>query len=225
MLKWIVPVTKQDGVDRARFEEHWLRIHVPHIANLAQPLRYAVTLFDSAGSLGGGPPSDEMPYDGIAELTFRDFAHYQAAYGEDRAALRSLDGFSDLRTPTTDAFFTTEHVIVDGDAPADAVKWIGFVKGGAEVPQADLFAAWSDGHAPRVADSIARSNGACVRYAISHADQGTGSAWDGIASLWYTDAAAANAGLPPTAPGDPFPPLIDAAATIILQGREIVVIA
>ena len=227
MLKWIVPVTKKEGVDTDTLREFWRCIHAPHVANLAKPLRYCVTFFESPGSLGGPPPTDEMPYDGVAELWFRDFEHFNEAFGEQHGALRGIDGFGDLIEPTTDGMFTTENIIVDSEPSADACKWVAFVKKGEGVSREELFAAWTDGHSPRVANTIARADGRCLRYTTSHANQGAdGGPWDGVAELWYTDAEAATRGLPTSdEPGDPFPPLIDARATVILHGLEIVVVS
>ena len=227
MLNWIVPVTKKEGVDRDTFYEFWQCIHAPHVANLAKPVRYCVTFFESPGSLGGPPATDEMPYDGVAELWFRDFEHFNQAFGEQRGALRGVDGFGDLIEPTTDGLFTTENIIVDSEPSEDACKWVAFVKMGEGVTREELFAAWSDGHSPRVANSIARADGRCLRYTTSHANHGVeGGPWDGVAELWYTDAESALKGIPPSdEPGDPFPPLIDPEATVILQGREIVVVS
>ncbi len=79
--------------------------------------------------------------------------------------------------------------------------------------------------------SIAQTDGACFKYTTSHANQhadgGRESRWDGIASLWYTDEAAARAGTPPSqqeAPPDPFPALINPTATVLLQGRELTIV-
>ena len=169
-----------------------------------------------------------MPYDGVAELWFRDFEHFSRGLPrEQRGALRTIDGFADLTEPTSDGLFTTENIIVDSDPPEDALKWVAFVKKGEGVSREQLFAAWTDGHSPRVRNTIARAEGRCLRYTTSHANHGVeGGPWDGIASLWYTDAEAAAKALPPSEePGDPFPPLIDAPATVILQGRELVVVS
>lgn len=227
MLKWIVPVKQIGGLQRESFFEFWRCIHAPHVANLAKPERYCVTFFESVGSLGGPPATDELAYDGVAELWFRDFDHFNEAFGEHRGGLRGIDGFGDLIEPTTDGLFTTENVIVDAPTPDDALKWVAFVKRGEGLTRNQLFDAWTDGHSPRVANTIARSNGDCIRYTTSHANQNVdGGPWDGIASLWYSDAAAAARGLPASdEPGDPFPPLIDASATVILQGREITVVS
>ncbi len=233
MLKWIVPVTRREGVERESFFEFWRCIHAAHIANLAQPVKYFVTFFNSSASLGGAPPADAMPYDGLAELWFRDFDHFNGAFGEHRGRLPTIDGFQELIEPTTDSMFATEHVYIDTPTGDDAVKWVAFVKRGSSVSRDALFSAWRDGRSPRVARSIGRSGGACSRYTTSHADlaaqDGPGAedgTWDGIASLWYADAAAAAKGLPPSdEPGDPFPPLIDAAATVLLQGREIAIVS
>ena len=223
MLKWIVPVTKRPEVERERLVEFWRCIHAPHVANLARPERYCITFFEQPASLGGRR-ADEMPYDGLAELSFRDWEHFEQAFGEARGGMRGLDGFGDLIQPTTDALFATENVIVNGADGADLTKWVAFVKAGQDVDRGDLFSAWSDGHSPRVAASIDKAGGACTRYTTSHANQGKEGRWDGIASLWYVDDAAADAGLPPTEPGDPFPSLISPADTVVLQGTEITVV-
>lgn len=227
MLKWTVPVTKQEGIDHETFFEFWRCVHAPHVANLAKPERYCITLFDRPASLGGAPAAEDMAYDGLAELWFRDFDHFNDAFGEHRGNLRTIDGFNQLTEPLNDSLFTTEHIYVDAPTSENDVKWVAFVKRAEHVSREQLFAAWRDGHSPRVRNTIARTEGRCLRYTTSHADQGAeGGPWDGIASLWYADADAAARGLPPSdEPGDPFPPLIDAAATVILQGREIVVVS
>ena len=226
MLKWIVPVARKDSVDRESFFEFWRAIHAPHVANRAQPLRYCITFFDSVGSLGGEPATSELEYDGLAEIWLRDFDHFHEAFGEAQEGLRQIDGFADLIQPTTDGLFTTENIIIEPPSDADAIKWVAFVKMRGEVSRDELFTAWNEGHSPRVAESIARTDGGCIGYTTSHANQGMDSRWDGIASLWYRDQAAARAGVPPSdRPGDPFPPLIEPGDTVILQGREIVVVS
>lgn len=226
MLKWIVPVKRQEGVELESFFEFWRAVHAPHVANRYKPLRYCVTFFDQAGTLGGEPPTNDLVYDGVAELWFRDFDHYNAESGEELAGLRNIDGFSDLIEPTTDGLFTTENIIIEPPSGVDAVKWVAFVKMRGEVSREELFTAWNEGHSPRVAESIAKTNGGCMGYTTSHANQGVDSRWDGIASLWYRDEAASRAGVPPSdRPGDPFPPLIDPSDTVILQGKEIVVVS
>ncbi len=229
LLKWVVPVTRREGVEREPFLEFWRCIHAAHVANFAQPLKYCVTFFDRPASIGVAPSEEAMTamrYDGLAELWFRDFDHFNDAFGEHRGGLPTIDGFQELIEPMADALFATEHVHVDAPTHDDALKWVGFVKRRADVPREALFAAWRDEHSPRIADAIARSNGACTRYTTSHADrteqEGT---WDGIASLWYVDAAAAANGLPPAEqPDDPFPRLIDAEAALLLQGRELTIV-
>lgn len=223
MLKWIVPVTKRPEVERERLIEFWCCVHAPHVANLARPERYCITFFERAASLGG-QRAEAMPYDGLAELTFRDQGHFEQAFGEARGALRGLDGFGELIQPTSDALFTTEHVIVDGVDGGELTKWVAFVKAKEGVAREELFAAWGGEHSPRVAGSIAKAGGACTRYTTSHADQGAESRWDGIASLWYVSDGAADAGLPPGEPGDPFPGLIAPSETVVLQGSEITIV-
>lgn len=223
MLTWIVPVTKRPEVERDRFIEFWRGIHAPHVANLARPERYRITFFERAASLGG-QRAEEMPYDGLAELSFRDPEHFDAGFGEARGGLPGLDGFGDLILPLSDGLFATENVIVDGPAGSELTKWVAFVKANEGVGRDELFAAWSGEHSPRVAASIAKAGGACSRYTTSHARASSAGRWDGIASLWYASEAAADAGLPPSEPGDPFPALIASSETVVLQGTEITVV-
>ncbi len=228
MLKMIAPVTRRPETDRDRFLEFWRAVHAPHVANMMRPERYCITFFEQAAALGGGEPSHGLVYDGMAELWFRGWDHFREATESERAKpLAGVDGFGDWIEPLSDTMFTSENMIVDGAVPAEHRKWVAFVTKRDGVSRDALFAAWNDEHSPRVSLSIAAAGGACFRYTTSHADQGRGSRWDGIASLWYTDAAAARAGLPASpqeGPPDPFPALIDAAATVILEGCEFAVV-
>ena len=107
MLKWIVPVARRPEVERERLLEFWRCIHAPHVANFAKPERYRVTFFDSPASLGGMPAAEEMEYDGMAELWFRDWDHFNDKMAN-AGPIGVLDGFGDLIEPTSDGFFTTE---------------------------------------------------------------------------------------------------------------------
>lgn len=228
MLKAIFPLNRRPETDLAAFREFWRAVHAPHVVNAMRPERYCVTYFDAPATLGGVQAQHDLVYDGMAELWFRDWDHFHEATQSERArALNDVDGFSEWIEPITDAFFTTENMILDGPTPEEHVKWVAFVQKKDEVSREELFAAWNDEHSPRVKLSIALTNGACFKYTTSHANQGRESRWDGIASLWYEDANAARAGTPPReqeGPPDPFPGLIDAAATVILEGREITIV-
>ena len=228
MLKLLAPVTRRPETDLEAFQEFWRSVHAPHVVNQMRPEHYYITFFDDVATLGGVEASHGLIYDGIAELWFRDWDHHKDATQSDRAkALAGVDGFGDWIEPITDAMYTTEHIIIDTPVPAEHHKWVAFVKRLEHVTRDELSAAWLDGHAPNVSASIAASNGACFRYAISNADPERESRWDGTASLWYTSAEAARVGVPTVAhegPPDPFPALIDGPATMIFGGREIAVV-
>ena len=232
MLKAIFPLNRRPETDLDAFREFWRAVHAPHVVNLMRPERYCVTYFDAPASLGGVEAAHDLVYDGMAELWFRDWDHFRDATESERArSLNNVDGFSDWIEPITDSFFTTENMILDGPVPEAHVKWVAFVQKKDGVSRDELFAAWNDEHSPRVKLSIAQTDGACFKYTTSHANQHADgdreSRWDGIASLWYTDAAAARAGTPPSqqeGPPDPFPALINPAATVLLQGRELTIV-
>lgn len=228
MLKAIFPLNRCPETDLDAFREFWRAVHAPHVVNVMRPERYCVTYFDAPASLGGVEAAHDLVYDGMAELWFRDWDHFRDATESERArSLNDVDGFSEWIEPITDAMFTTENMIVDGATPESHCKWVAFVQKREGVSREELFAAWNDEHSPRVKLSIAMTDGACFKYTTSHANQGRESRWDGIASLWYTDAAAARAGTPTReqeGPPDPFPALIDPAATVLLQGQEITIV-
>lgn len=228
MLKAIFPVTRRPETEREPFFEFWQAVHAPHVINLMRPERYYVTFFESAAALGGGEPTHGLVYDGMAELWFRSWDHYRSATESERAkSLAGIDGFGDWIEPLTDVLFTTENVILDNPVPEEHRKWVAFVAKRGEVSRKELFAAWNDEHSPRVRLSIGQTDGGCFKYTTSHADQGRGGRWDGIASLWYANADAARTGLPDSrqeGPPDPFPALIDGPATVILEGRELAIV-
>ena len=228
MLKAIFPLNRRPETDLHAFREFWRAVHAPHVVNAMRPERYCITYFDSPATLGGVEASHDLVYDGMAELWFRDWDHFRDATESERAkALNNVDGFGEWIEPITDLMFTTENLIVDSPVPDEHCKWVAFVQKKDEVSRDELFAAWNDEHSPRVKLSIAVTEGACFKYTTSHANHGQDGRWDGIASLWYADAAAARAGTPSSqqeGPPDPFPGLIDAAATVLLQGREITVV-
>ena len=185
------------------------------MARHAEPDRYRVTFFESRAD---GSPS---PYDGLAELWFRDREHLDAWYGEE--SQRGADNFNEL--VDSDGCFrliTTEYVMVDGDASRESEKVVYLVKRRDDVSSADFFRHWREVHAPNVRAAVERTEG-CLRYAISHAVAGERGAYDGIAEIWWRDGEARRRGLQGVE-DDGFGRLTDPNSIEVLVGHEFAVV-
>lgn len=214
MIKSIAGVRRRDGVTREQLRERWEHTHAPFVVEHANPAHYRVTFFDGT--------ADDAParYDGLAELWFRDRAHRDAWFA---GPTRGTDGFGEF-TDGAGGFrmITSEHVIVDGDVSRADEKVVYLLKRRADVPPERFFALWLDIHAPNVRAGVERTDG-CLRYVISHADLGEPGDFDGVAEIWWRDAAARQRGLQGVE-ADGFGDLIDAEATVVLLGHEFTVV-
>ena len=158
-IKTIGGFRRREGSTREALYERWQEQHAPYVMEHAEPEHYRITLIE------GRADGSESPYDGLAELWFRDEAHRQTWVGE--GSTRWGDGFNDALEPGAGfALVTTEQVIVDGDVPTDAHKIVYLIRRRADVAQGDFLRHWREIHAPNVASGVERTEG-CLRYAIS----------------------------------------------------------
>ncbi len=210
-IKTIGGLRRRDGSTREALYERWQQRHAPYVTKHAAPEHYRITLLE------GRADGSESPYDGLAELWFRDDAHRQGWVGE--GSPRGGDGFNDALEPGAGfALVTTEHVIVDGEVPPDAHKIVYLIRRRADVGHAEFLKHWREVHAPNVAGGVERTEG-CLRYAISLSGD-PDSVYHGAAEMWWSDSAARQGGLLGVEP-DGFGDLIEAME--LLVGREIVI--
>ena len=212
MLKWIVTVKRRPGVEREALFEHWQHKHAPNVVSLFQPEKYCITFFD---------PDDDggIAMDGMAEIWFRDRAHFERSIGPDIPLARETDGFGEYSN-YEDGFglLTSEHIRVDGAVGPDDTKLNFFVKRREGVTQAALFEYWTTIHMPTVSRAVEQSPDA-LRYTVALADQGRDGLYDGMASIWFRNADAQLADLRRQPDG-----FRDLQSFMTVRGREIAVV-
>lgn len=123
MIKLIFCVKRQSLMSRAEFQEYWLKHHGPLFQRFAETyraVRYVQShtidspLNENLKKSRG--MSDE--YDGIAEIWFKSEEDFLAAISSPEGQkLRTMfieDEAKFVNLSASSAFFTVEHVIVDG---------------------------------------------------------------------------------------------------------------
>ena len=85
----------------------------------------------------------------------------------------------------------SEHVIVNGPQPADAVKVTGLLRKKADVDADTFYRSWLEDHAPNVSSTLKSTPGG-LRYVVSQATLGgSNPKYAGLAEVYYADANAA----------------------------------
>lgn len=110
--------------------------------------------------------------------------------------LRLLEEIWDSLAETPEAIPVTdaqEHVVKDGPGPSDAAKGIGFVRRRPGMPVEAFQRHWREVHGPLGAavPTLRRYVQSPTRRAAY--DRGREPAWDGVAIIWFDDAAALRA--------------------------------
>ena len=212
MLKWIATVKRRPGVEREALFDHWEHKHAPNVVRLFQPDQYRITFFD---------PEDDggIAMDGMAEIWFRDRAHFERSIGPDMPLARETDGFGKYSNYEDGfALLTSERIAVDGAVGPEDTKLTFFVKRRQEVTQEALFHYWTANHMPLVKREVERSPDA-LRYTVALAEQGREGPYDGMAAIWFRNADAQLDDLRRTPDG-----FRDLQSFIIVRGREIAIV-
>jgi hypothetical protein len=211
MLKWIVAVKRRDGVSHEELVDFWEHIHIPHVRELAQPIKYRVTFFDR--------DQPNVDCDGMAELTFRDEAHFDSTVGRNAPPNIRADGFGKLASSLPIQLFTDERVNVDAETTRDDLKISFFATHRAGVSVEAFHEHWVGVHLPNVKAAVERTPSA-VRYVVNLSRPGSASSFDGMAAIWFRDPAATFTDLGLT--DDGYIGLIGESLTV--RGHELVVV-
>lgn len=126
MIKLIFCVKRQSLMSRAEFQEYWLKHHGPLFQKFAETYR-AVRYVQSHTI--DSPLNENLKksrglsdeYDGIAEIWWQSEEDFVAAIsspeGQKLRAMFIEDEAKFINMSASSAFFTVEHVIVDGVIP------------------------------------------------------------------------------------------------------------
>jgi hypothetical protein len=211
MLKWIAAVKRRDGISHEELVDVWEHVHVPHVRELAKPVGYRVTFFD--------PDQPNVDCDGMAELIFRDQAHFDDTVGRNAGPNLTADGFGRYVSSLPIRLLTDERVNVDTKTTRDDLKISFFAKCRADVSVEAFHEHWLEVHLPNVKAAVERTPSA-VRYVVSLSRAGSPSSFDGMAAIWFRDPAATFLDLGLT--DDGYLGLVGESLTV--RGHELIVV-
>jgi uncharacterized protein (TIGR02118 family) len=182
VVKLVAFFKRKAGLSPEEFHQHWHTTHAELVVKQKGMRRY-VQNHTLLSTYRRGEPA----YDGVAEAWFDDTdAMRELAPSPAYAAVRA-DEANFIDAASMGVVLTEEVVIVDGEVPESAIKWIGFIKKRSDV-SADFFQDyWSGTHG-----GIAARIPGNLRYVQCRARKGiyaTGRspAFDGIPMSWFED--------------------------------------
>lgn len=180
-------ITRKPGLSEEQFSRYWKETHAPLVKRIPQVRRYLQSHRIPF-------PTSNSSYDGDSEVWLDDLraidalgnsAEYRAAHDDDR-------NFMDLQR--SELLATDDHVIVDGAVKPGMVKGIWRFRRKPGMALAHFRRYWIEVHGalgakiPGLRRYIqAHTIDAAYRYAQPR--------WDGVAQLWFDDAAAFTAAL------------------------------
>ncbi|MGF1483926.1 MAG: EthD family reductase [Opitutales bacterium] len=112
MIKLVALLKRKPGMSRKEFNDRWLIEHTKLSSKLPNCLEYRINLCleDQPAELGKEPP-----YDGTAELWWKDKATMEASFESDLAKIagQDADQFCEIRTH----LYTEEYFVVRDGQP------------------------------------------------------------------------------------------------------------
>lgn len=192
--KMMYLIRRRTGVTRDALVANWFANHMPQVigamhaareAGRPHASRYIATLFDGDGS-----------WDGVAQLWWPMALPRPAApHGEP-----PTDTFQQLAEPYV-PWVTREYVVIDGEVPTSPntlnapypctrggfLKVTFFVKAKPDTDYEAFYGHWLTVHADNVSSVMRQVGG--FRYAISHSLEPQAESYDGMAELYFADAA------------------------------------
>lgn len=185
MLKQVTIFKKRPDLARSAFEEHWRTRHAVVVCELPGLRRYVQN--HMAADAG-----DEV--DGIAEVWFDDIDAMRANAGHPALDAIRADERNFIDVDTMEAIIAEPATVIDGEAAG--AKLIVLVKRNPAVAPERFHRAWRDDVGAMAA--LAGEPHAPTRYEQDHTRaggyrNGREPAFDGTASLWFSDQDAAGA--------------------------------
>lgn len=179
---------RKSGMSVEAFQAYWRTHHPGVVAKLPGIRRYV-----QSHTLPSGYRKGEPVYDGIAEVWFDDTRAMRALAGTAEYAAVQADEAQFIERSTMGLIITEEHVIKDGQVPADGVKNVEFVTRKPGMPVDRFQQYWYGVHGP-----LAARIPVVRRYVQSHTrrrayEAGRAPLYDGVAVTWFDDTEAMRA--------------------------------
>ena len=170
MVKAVSFFKRKSGMSVEAFQTYWRTRHPAVVIKLPGIRRYV-----QSHTLRSAYREGEPVYDGIAEVWFDDTRVMRALASTAEYAAVQADEAQFIARSTMGLIVTEEHVVKDGQVPADGVKKVEFVTRKAGMPVDRFQPYWSRIHGP-----LAALIPGVRRY-------------DGVAVTWFDDAEAIRA--------------------------------
>ena len=188
MVKALSFFKRRAGMSVEEFQAYWRARHPDVVTKLPGVRRYVQSHTRTAVYQRGEPV-----YDGIAEVWFQNTAAMHALRGTPELEAVQADEARFIDRSTMGLIIADDHVIKDDPTPAGAAKGVGFARRKAGMTVEAFQSHWRQVHGP-----LGASVPGLRRYVQSHTrlsayDRGRDPAWDGVALIWFDDAAALRA--------------------------------
>ena len=188
MVKALSFFKRRAGMPVEEFQAYWRARHPDVVTKLPGVRRYVQSPTRPAVYQGGEPV-----YDGIAEVWFQNTAAMHALRGTPELEAVQADEARFIDRSTMGLIIADDHVIKDDPTPAGAAKGVGFARRKPGMSVEAFQSHWRQVHGP-----LGASLPGLRRYVQSHTrlsayDRGRDPAWDGVALIWFDDAAALRA--------------------------------
>jgi len=188
MVKALSFFKRRAGMPVEEFQAYWRARHPDVVTKLPGVRRYVQSHTRPAVYQGGEPV-----YDGIAEVWFQNTAAMHALRGTPELEAVQADEARFIDRSTMGLIIADDHVIKDDPTPAGAAKGVGFARRKPGMSVEAFQSHWRQVHGP-----LGASVPGLRRYVQSHTrlsayDRGRDPAWDGVALIWFDDAAALRA--------------------------------
>ena len=180
MLKQLSIFRRREDLSQGAFRDYWRNRHPDVVTRLPGIRRYVQN--HVTGVLRG-----DLGWDGIAEVWFDDIHSMRANVGSPVLADIRADEANFIAAGSMVSMVTAEHAFVDGSTGSELRKVVALVKRKPGLTAEQFQGEWRRGVGPQVADlpGVRRYVQDHCRLGIYRA--GKEPAFDGMASLWYTE--------------------------------------
>jgi len=185
VLKLILFGKRRPGLKPAAFQDYWRSRHAELVRSIPGLRRYVQN-----HTLLSVYERREPAVDGVAELWFDDEACLRQALGSSQMAAVRSDEPRLLDRASLGSLIATEHLVMDGQPPPDAVKQISLLTRRRDLSVEDFQSYWRDKHS-----AVASAIPGMRRYVQCHAlpssyQDGPIPSRDGVPIAWFDDTAA-----------------------------------